>query len=103
MSQNVHSDLLLQSPVPIVVVGGNLEVELANDAFLDLSGFARPEVVGTRPPFPWWNKGDSDISSATEDDIEAIYRKGVKKLKRCYVRKDGVPFGVDLTVSPVQG
>lgn len=103
MSQNVHSDLLLQSPVPIVVVGGSLEVELANDAFLELSGFSNSDLVGARPPFPWWNKGDPDIFSATCDDIESIYRSGVKKLKRNYVKKDGSSFRIDLTVSPVQG
>ena len=32
-----------------------------NQAFLDLVGFDRDEVIGTRPPHPWWLLDENDV------------------------------------------
>lgn len=103
MPYNIHSDLLLQSPIPIVVLSDSLAIELVNDAFLQLSGFSKSELLGAEPPFPWWNLGDKEAPFPTKEEIRRFYNEGIKRLERNYLDKNGSPFCVELSVSPVQG
>lgn len=88
-----HSELLLQSPIPVLILTPSMEVKLANDAFLDLSGYERSEVVGRTAPFPWWDR--------ESNDEESLYKKGVQGLEKNYLRKDRSQFRVKLTVFPI--
>ena len=41
-------------PVPVFVVSGDWTVEYVNRAFEETTGYASRELVGARPPYPWW-------------------------------------------------
>lgn len=101
MSQNVHSDLLFQSPVPIVVLDRSLTIELVNEAFLQMSGFSQADLAGVRPPFPWWETDGSTVAPSA-DETKGLYSLGIKRLERRYRTKGGDPFWVELTVSPIR-
>ncbi len=103
MADGVHSDLLLLSPIPVLILTPSMEVELVNDAFLQLSGYERGEVAGRTPPFPWWGDGPEDLPVLTAAEIEPLYKKGIKRLEKRYVRKDGSTFWAELSVSPIAG
>ncbi|MDP9286565.1 MAG: ATP-binding protein, partial [Actinomycetota bacterium] len=65
-----------------------------NRAFCDLVGRPADEIVGMRPPFPWW--GDDG------EDCALLFVPGTS-LDRIYRRPDGRPSPAHLTVHAVPG
>ena len=64
-----------------------------NQAFLDLVGCEREQVVGARPPFPWWEP---------DEDVTAGFDPGslVRRIYRC---RDGRPVPVEVLSHGVAG
>ncbi|MCF4114801.1 MULTISPECIES: HD domain-containing phosphohydrolase [Dethiosulfovibrio] len=103
MAEDMHSSLLLQSPIPILVLSRELKVVLANRAFLDMSGYDESEVLGAVPPYPWWGHGEEDVPVPTVEDQKVLYMKGVSRLERRYVGKGGSSIWIELSVTPITG
>jgi PAS domain S-box-containing protein len=81
-------------PIPLTVgTARDRSVVSVNQAFLDLVGFQRDEVVGAKPPFPWWD---------SEQDVSAGFEPGslVDRIYRC---KDGRPLPVQVFSHGIPG
>jgi PAS domain S-box-containing protein len=64
----------------------------ANRAFLDLVGLDESEVVGSRPPYPWW--GDGEVIQAPG---------GGERHNRTFHRSDGRPVPVEIESHAILG
>ncbi len=53
-SDEKYSVFIENAPNPIAVVSPDHVVLYVNPAFSDLTGFSSSDIVGSRPPFPWW-------------------------------------------------
>ncbi|MCR4394163.1 MAG: PAS domain S-box protein [Dehalococcoidales bacterium] len=49
-----NTALLENAPYPIVVTGTDTSVVYVNNAFENLTGFSRSELLGKKSPYPWW-------------------------------------------------
>jgi len=56
VSQEFSSSLLRNSPNPIIVINPDGSVEYVNPAFENMTGFTATEIVGVKPPYPWWSR-----------------------------------------------
>jgi PAS domain S-box-containing protein len=70
------------------------EIVAVNRAFCELIGRTAGEIVGLRPPFPWWgeHEPDADPRVAADRSIDRVYR-----------RPDGRPFPARLWVRSIPG
>jgi len=94
--------LLNGSPNPILVLDANAVILYVNSEFETQTGFDFDEVVGLRPPYPWWT-----------EDTEARFYRLMAKNKRAtparrisddrhlFRKKDGSQFWVELITSRV--
>jgi PAS domain S-box-containing protein len=73
----------------------------ANDAFLKLVGRSRSEVIGARPPHPWWPQPHHDRDAITEAHSRYI-RGDASEDRLTYQRADGTEFPVVVTSAPVR-
>jgi PAS domain S-box-containing protein len=81
-------------PIPLTVgYAQTREFISANQAFLDLIGYERDEIVGVRPPFPWWDP---------HEDAQAGFEPG-SVVRRVYRRKDGRPLPVEVASHGIPG
>jgi PAS domain S-box-containing protein len=81
-------------PIPLTVGPAEThEIIDVNDAFLALTGFERDEIVGARPPFPWWSP---------DEDTHAGFDPG-SVVTRVYRRKDGRPLPVEVASHGIPG
>jgi PAS domain S-box-containing protein len=81
-------------PIPLTVgLARDRRVLDVNQAFLDLIGFERDEVVGSVPPFPWWE---------SNEDAHAGFVPGslVRRVYRC---RDGRPLPVEVLSHGIAG
>ncbi|HEV8687193.1 MAG TPA: PAS domain S-box protein, partial [Gaiellaceae bacterium] len=79
-------------PTPVAVVEPDSRVvQSANRAFLDLVGLAIEDVVGQRPPYPWWADQDTDVPA----------RADASRWEWLYRRADGSPVPVEVSRSLV--
>ena len=99
LEHRAKSDSIVEALQDGVVVFQDGRVLEANPGFCRMTGFPREEVVGRRPPFPWW-PGDGGEEAAAMDRAGAGERVD---LDREYVRKSGERFPAMLTLSPVRG
>lgn len=77
-------------PTPVAVVEPETgELQSANRAFLELVGLDLGDVVGTRPPYPWW----------ADQTAEVPPRKDTARWESLYRRADGSVVPVELTRS----
>jgi PAS domain S-box-containing protein len=70
------------------------EIVAVNRAFSELVGLSPSEIVGLRPPFPWWG--------VDEDQFERGFIPGTS-VDRVYRRPDGRPTPAHLTVYSIPG
>jgi PAS domain S-box-containing protein len=73
----------------------------ANDAFLQLVGYERSEVVGTRPPHPWWPQPQDDLEAVSEAHSRYV-RGDASEDRLTYRRADGTAFPVAVTSAPLR-
>jgi PAS domain S-box-containing protein len=81
-------------PIPLIVGDAKTHSLLAaNRAFLDLTGFASDEILGTTPPFPWWESHE-DTTDGFEEGTVA---------NRIFRRKDGRPLPAEVMSHSIPG
>jgi two-component system, sensor histidine kinase and response regulator len=98
-SEAFNSSLLKESPNPVFVVNPDGSIKYVNPAMENLTGFASAEVIGQKPPHPWWPvEMDEQYESA---DIESR-KKELYHLERRYRKKNGEAFWVTATVKAVK-
>jgi len=92
-------DVLRDSPNPILVYGAAGFLKYTNPAFEILSGFKANEIIGMKPPFPWWPEDDALYKMAFEISLTkgSVY-KAIK-----FKTKEGTCFYVDINTSPLNG
>lgn len=84
----------------IVAFDREARVILVNDEFCRMVGFGRDEMVGARPPFPYWPPEHRDeIQVALRRILAGEYP--VEGLDMVFRRKDGTSFPALLYVAPV--
>jgi two-component system NtrC family sensor kinase len=79
-------------PTAVAVVEPDTrEIQSANRAFLDLVGLELEDVLGSRPPYPWW----------ADQAAEVPGREEASRWEWGYRRPDGTPIPVEITRSLV--
>ena len=98
-SSEYSSSILINSPNPILVYDPDASIRYVNPAFEKLTGFSAHELIGVKPPFPWWpeehrrQRGQMLIQSLQSD---------VMRAERIVRSKSGEYLTVDITRSTVR-
>lgn len=99
-SEKFNSSLLNSSPNPIHVVNPDTSIEYINPALEKLTGFSKEEIIGSKVPYPWWQK---DKLRESNEAFEKVLAEGVvTKRERQFQKKSGEPFWVELTSTAVR-
>ncbi|MGZ4340186.1 MAG: two-component system sensor histidine kinase NtrB [Gaiellaceae bacterium] len=81
-------------PIPLTVGDArDRRVLSANQAFLDLIGFERDEIIGVTPPYPWWDPQESARTGFEPGSVAT-------RIYRC---KDGSPLPVEVASHGIPG
>jgi len=86
-------NLIEQSPYPVVVTSPEGTIERVNLALERLTGYAASEVVGLKPPFPWWT--EQKLQRAKKHRETAL-SGSAKKFEEKFRKKNGEIFWVEV-------
>jgi PAS domain S-box-containing protein/putative nucleotidyltransferase with HDIG domain len=92
-SEQFNSDLLKSSPHPIKVIDPDYSIQYVNPAFEKLTGYTSSELVGKKPPYPYWKS--EDIASVQKDLIISFETDKEYKTERWFQKKNGELFMVE--------
>ncbi len=92
------ANLLMESPNPILVIEPDKTIRYVNQAFMELTGFARDEILNAAPPYPWWTE---DTILKTKSDLNRAMKRGANKIEEKFRKKNGQIFYVEITSVPV--
>jgi len=98
-SEEFSSSLLSNSPNPILVLNPDASVRYVNPALEKLTGFSSKELVGKKPPYPWWSE---ETLQKTRRDFEKAIQRGAKRLEELFQKKNEERFWVEITSTPVR-
>ncbi|MDP7081325.1 MAG: PAS domain S-box protein [Candidatus Undinarchaeales archaeon] len=74
-----------------------------NPAFCSMTGFSEKELVGIKPPFPFWNEGTRDRAMALFKRYVFEERGGEGEFEGALRRKDGDLIHCLITPAPIKG
>ena len=98
-SEEFCSSLEQNSPNPMTVISPDTSIKYVNPALEKLTGFSSAELIGRKPPYPWWPEENQQQYSKTFEDV---MRKGTHSLERLFQRKNGERFWVEITSTPIR-
>lgn len=96
--RDMVESLLENAPNPIVVIHPDHSIRYVNPATEHITGYSKDELIGIRPPFPWWP--EKDVQENKKVFLKA-FQTGVKKLEKKFLDKSKNPFWVEITSIPV--
>ena len=96
-SEEFSSGLLHNSPNPIFVVNPDTSIRYINQAMEDLTGFTAAEIIGIKPPYPWWTLPPEKGIELLKDGT----RKGRNRDEKLFQKKNGQRFWVEINALPV--
>jgi len=97
-SEKFNSNLLNNSPYPILVANPDTSIRYVNKALEELTGFPSAEIIGRKAPYPWWRQ---EALRKTETELKKTMSNGVYKLENVFQKKDGTQFTVEITSVPI--
>jgi PAS domain S-box-containing protein len=97
-SEVFNSRLLNDAPNPILLAETDGDIRYINPALVNLTGFSPVELIGCKPPYPWWPEGKR------EEYLNVKPSRGLNDetfRERVFQKKNGDPFWVGITVQSI--
>lgn len=85
----------------ILICGADRKIEEVNDAFCQLSGFSRSELIGNTPDMLYYHVSQRDKNEVTQSLQKALKEEGHWSGEMVHRRKDGAVFTSLVTVNRV--
>ncbi|GAI57216.1 unnamed protein product, partial [marine sediment metagenome] len=98
-SEEFNSSLLTNCPYPVIVLNPDASIRYVNPALGKLTGFPSAELVGSKPPYPWWIEGTREECSR---NLMKAMRRGTRKYEQLFKRKNGTSFWVEIDFKTVK-
>ena len=98
-SKKFSSNLLTDAPNPIIVINPDTSIRYVNPALERITGFFSEELIGRKPPYPWWTK---ESPEETKKYFNRAIKKGAQKLEGLFKKKNGERFWVEITSALVR-
>jgi PAS domain S-box-containing protein len=92
--QEFNSNLLENSPYPIIVLNSDTSIKYVNETFESLTGFSCEELIGRKAPYPWWAEKSTP---ARIRRLKNSMEKGEHKFERMFCKKNGELFWAEIT------
>src|SRR4030043_376423 len=99
-SEDFNRNILENSIRPIYVMDIDKSMKYINPAFEKLTGFSSKEIIGRKPPRPYWIKG---LESIYDQNIKTAFKKGIKNFELPFINKNGQKFWVEVSLIPIRG
>ena len=96
ISENFSSSLMKNSTNPIIVFNADASIRYVNKAHENITGFKSSEILGKKPPFPWWPKEIRDRKK-----LKIFLKKGLNKYELFFNNKNGEKLWVEISGKPV--
>ncbi len=87
-------DLLKDCPYPIIVINPNSSIRYVNPALEKRTGFSSTEIVGQKPPYPWWIEGAMEKTTA---GFQQAVHADMAEVEEVFQDKNGRRFRVKVT------
>lgn len=97
-SEKINASLLNSVPNPIVVTNPDGSVRYVNPALEKITGFSSQQVIGLKPPYPWWTE---ETMQKISEGFEVAFHNGARGLEELFQNKNGEQFWVEVTSTPV--
>jgi len=97
-SEEFNATLLNNAPMSVLVLDPDYSIRYVNPALEKLTGFSSEELVGQKPPYPWWPE---ETAGKIRNDFKQGVKEGIKKVEELFQTKDGERFWVEITFTPV--
>jgi PAS domain S-box-containing protein len=99
-SEAYNSSLLENVPNPVIVTNPDTSIRYVNPAMEKLTGYTADEVIGQKPPHPWW------FESQTQEFMEKIRgmisKGGLSEEEVLFHKKNGEQFWVNVNISVIE-
>ncbi|TET13705.1 MAG: PAS domain S-box protein [Dehalococcoidia bacterium] len=99
-SVEFNSSLLRNSSNPILVINPDTSIVYVNPALEKLTGCSSAELVGRKPPYPWWTE---ETTQKTVEQLQDAMCRGTKRREEVFQNSKGRRFWVEITSTPVRG
>ncbi len=98
-SEEFSSSLLRNAPHAIIAINPDGAIRYVTPALERLTGFSSAELIGRKPPYPWWTE---KTAKQTSGDLEKALHAGPQRRERLFQKKNGELFWVEITSTPVR-
>ena len=98
-SEAFNASLLSNAPFPILVVNLDYSIKYVNPALEKLSGFSMSELIGKKPPYPWWPNQEEGLSQLKQLEGETA-NTGLEEIQ--FFNKNRQPFWVELSIRNIK-
>lgn len=97
-SEEFSSSLMENSPIPIIVFNGDSSIRYINKAYENITDFKSSEILGIKPPFPWWIKGEK---KKYDNVLKIFFKEGLEAQELPLINRKGEKFWVEISGKPV--
>jgi PAS domain S-box-containing protein len=97
--EDFSSNLLTNAPIPMWVSNPDYSIKYVNPALERLTGFSSSDLVGKKPPYPFWTE---ETSQQSWKNFRIAKRKGLKKVEYLFKKKGGERFWVEIHSVPIK-
>ncbi len=101
-SEEFSSGLLQKSPNPVIVINPDTSIRYVNPAMENLTGYTAAEIIGKKPPYPWWRMETPEALKKGIRELRFGMRKGRVRIEQPKYRRDGKKFWVMITSARVE-
>ena len=98
ISEQFSSNLMENSPSPIMVINADTSIRYVNQALENLAGLKANEILGKKPPYPWWPK---EFKARYARGFKITFNEGCSRQEVPFNSKMGEEFWVEVDAKPI--
>ena len=98
-SEEFTSNLLDNSPNPIIVINPDKSIRYVNPALEKLTGFKSDNLIGIEPPYPWWS---DSLAEDFGEYFPCVDERGIEKNVEMFKKENGNEFWVEISSTQVR-